>query len=55
MYIVYKCTMYKSDPKNVHTYTSLFIEMYICILDLYICLYDYFLKNKNIIFLLFRI
>lgn len=37
MYIVYKCTMYKSDPKNVHTYTHPFRGVYVCI---WICIFS---------------
>ena len=37
MYIVYKCTMYKSDPKNVHTYTHPFRGVYGCI---WICIFS---------------
>jgi hypothetical protein len=37
MYIVYKCTMYKNDPKNVHTYTHPFRGVYECI---WICIFS---------------
>ena len=46
MYIVYKCTMYKSDPKNVHTYTHPFRGVYGCI---WICIFAC-MNNKFTIF-----